>query len=548
VSHPGARLTDGDSERGDRVPRGLRWAITALVLYRCLYHLMYVGEVPFAAAPISDGRVYEIAALDIVEHPPWGTAPFWLQGAYAYMLAVPMAIAGIGAALLGQLVCALLGLFALHKGCQAMFGARTAAIVTLLVLAVAPLAFYENKFLSAALAIVATSVVVLAYARAEGRGSWPTWIACGAAVGLGVLARPNFVLVIPTTAIALVLAARPGARRSSVIAAFALGVGLALAPMVVRNAVVTGQPTVFPVHGGGTSFYIGNNAAARGVWNTADGALSGDVSHEVEELSDADAGSLAARERALGGQMYDRALSDIADDPGRWIALEVRKAWLLFGNDELAQDYDPYGERELLPWGWRFGLPFGVVLGLALVGARAVRRGRHGPARLWLLGGLAATTVIANLVFFTSSQHRLPLWIPLLVLAGPGAMVVIDAIRTRGKELVRGDKVVLAIACVLMAQAFVPRTRVHSPSAVHYYNLALAWDRTGEPRRALDALDRALDLRPDHAVIRLERARLRAELGYFEAAREDLAHLAGLAEAPEWVRRRAASEGASFPP
>ena len=266
-------MTDGDRD-DDRVPRWLRWTISALVLYRCIYHLMYVGEVPFAAAPISDGRVYELAAIDIVEHPPWGTQPFWLQGAYAYMLAIPMAVGGLGAALLGQVVCAALGLFALHSGCRAMFGVRTAAIITALVLAVAPLAFYENKFLSAVLAIVASGVVVLAVARSERRPTWSTWIACGAAVGLGVLARPNFVLAIPTTAIALVLAARPGAKRWGAVAGFALGIGLALAPMAVRNVVVTGRATVFPVHGGGTSFYIGNNAAARGLWNTADGAIS----------------------------------------------------------------------------------------------------------------------------------------------------------------------------------------------------------------------------------------------------------------------------------
>jgi hypothetical protein len=339
-----------------------------------------------------------------------------------------------------------------------------------------------------------------------------------------------------------VLAVPSGVRRRGVVLAFAVGVVLALAPMVVRNAVVTGHATALPVHGGGTSFYIGNNAAARGLWNTADGALSGDVSHEVEELTEEGSGSLVEREQALGREMYGRAWDDIRASPGRWIVLELRKAWLTFGNDELAQDYDPYGEREILPWAWTYSLPFGLVLGLAVLGAREVRRGAHGRARLWLLLGLATATVISNLVFFTSSQHRLPLWIPLAVLAVPGLGVVARAIRSRGKELVRADWILFSIAAVLAVQAFVPRTRTHRASAVHYYNLALAWDRVGEPKRALDALDHALDLRPDHPVIRLERGALRRELGYLDAARDDFAHLATLPDTPEWVRRRAALE------
>lgn len=520
------------------MPRLLHWAIAALVLYRVVYHLMYAGEVPFAAAPVSDGRLYELAALDIVEHPPWGTQPFWLQGAYAYALALPMAMAGLGGAYVMQIVMAALGLVALAAACRRMLGDRGGALASLLVLSVGAIAFYENKFLTASITIVAECLILHAYARAEASPRWWMWLGCGAAVGLAVLARPNFVLAIPTTAVALALAAPEGARRHAALA-FVGGVVLALLPMVVRNQVVTGHATAFPVHGGGTSFYIGNNAASRGLWNTADGALSGDVSHEVEELSADGKGSVVERERALGREMYARAWDDIAADPGRWIRLELRKTWLTFGNDELAQDYDPWGERELLPWAWRHSLPFGLVLGLAVLGIREVRRGPHGGARLWLLLGLVATTVIANLVFFTSSQHRVPLWIPLVVLAVPGMRAILRMARGKRDRL---DWVLVAIAVVLAAQAFVPRARTHRPSAVHYYNLALAWDRVGEPRRALDSLDFALDVRPDHPVIRLERATLRRELGYDEAARDDLAHLATLPDAPAWVKRRAAAE------
>ena len=64
----------------------------ALVAYRIVYHCVYLRDVPFALATFSDGRQYEMAALDILAHPPLGSAPFYLQCFYAYFMALPMAI------------------------------------------------------------------------------------------------------------------------------------------------------------------------------------------------------------------------------------------------------------------------------------------------------------------------------------------------------------------------------------------------------------------------------------------------------------------------
>ena len=47
---------------------------------------------PFSLATFSDGRLYEDSARDLLDHPPWGTRPFYLQGLYAAQLALPMAI------------------------------------------------------------------------------------------------------------------------------------------------------------------------------------------------------------------------------------------------------------------------------------------------------------------------------------------------------------------------------------------------------------------------------------------------------------------------
>lgn len=531
----------------------MRWAIAALVFVRVLYHLVYLRDVPFAVATISDGAIYERAALDLVAHPPWGSKAFYLQGLYAVQLAVPMAIGGLALALGVQIIGALVGWWLFHRALRSMLGARLAGYATIIALGQPAPAFYENKFLSAELTIFCSILVVAGFAWFERRPRWFAALATGVALGLVVLARPNLALAGPAVALALACAAPRGRARAVAIAAFVVGVVLALAPMAWRNHAVTGHATVFPAHGGGTSFYIGNNAKARGVWSSAD-MFSGDVTREADEFDgtgvvigrdsvDAD------RAAQMGQALYNRAWTEIAEDPGRWAWLLVRKVWLLVGNDELAQDFDVLGEREMIPWANRVVLPFGVVLALAVAGAAAWWRDRKTSARgktiarAWLVGGLAFATFAGNVVFFTSSQHRAPLVVPLSILAAAGAVelfaIVRDPVARRARWLL------LVVVALVALQGAWPRSGRSDPSAVHYYNLSLAYEYVGEPYRARMAIDAALERSPDHAIMLLQRAELRRRAGDYLGARHDLDRIQQTPGVPDWVLDHAMLEAQS---
>src|SRR5690606_9920268 len=136
--------------------------VAALVAYRIGYHASYLGEVPFAHATFSDGAVYEQSARDILEHPPLGREPFYLQGAYAYLLALGMAIRpwpSLG--LVVQLLLAFATLALFHRSAVRLWGRTAGTWSSIALLAHPGLAFYENKYLSAELG-VACNVLVLA--------------------------------------------------------------------------------------------------------------------------------------------------------------------------------------------------------------------------------------------------------------------------------------------------------------------------------------------------------------------------------------------------
>jgi hypothetical protein len=588
-----------DERAPDRLERALGFVLLLLIAYRLAYHATYLGEVPFAHATFSDGAVYEQAARDILAHPPLGSKAFYLQGAYAYLLALGMriyAVPSIG--LLVQLVMSFATLALFHHCAKALWGRRAALLSSIVLLAHPGLAFYENKYVSAELGVacnvlaLAAFVMLLRVGFDRSRACLRACLAVGVASGLAILARPNLVLALPLTAFAIWVSTEglrspspvpgepvtgPSPRRSPprgsfgalALATATLGLLLALAPMAARNLVVTGHPDIGPVHAGGTSFFIGNNPKSKGVWNDGD-LLSANLGTESDELT-AQLGvdpTLPERDRAraIGDALYKRSFEWIAENPGAWMQLELRKLSRTLGDQQLTQDYDWLGERELIPWAHRIGTSFSLLLALGLLGAGAVFGERWRPreseltpasvrtvaarrALAWFLVGQFGAPLAANLLFFTSAQHRLPLVIPLALLAGPGLLALAADLRRRfttDEPATRAPPLptwLLLTALLALAQGPWTRIPADGPHPVHYYNLALAQDSIGEPNDALASLDRAIELRPEHAIFRAQRAHLRMRLADHAGAVEDLAVLDEIAareRVPDWVLQSAA--------
>ncbi|HEX4355131.1 MAG TPA: hypothetical protein VHZ95_19500, partial [Polyangiales bacterium] len=223
----------------------IAWSVVLalLVSSRALYHYAYFAHDPFALSTFSDGQVYEEAARDLLAHPPLGTQPFFLQGLYAYWLALGISLRGsLVDALALQVGLAALAGVAFFFAARAWFGRNLALVSSSALASSAALAFYENKYLSASLGVAANISVLFAFTRL--RGSAPrTWsLLLGIASALSLLARPNLLLALPLTAAAVWRLDRGLAPAR--LAALALGLALGIAPMALRNALVTGRPTI----------------------------------------------------------------------------------------------------------------------------------------------------------------------------------------------------------------------------------------------------------------------------------------------------------------
>lgn len=529
--------------RAERLPLWL-WAVLAvLVVQRCIYHYAYLTYDPFALVTISEGQLYERAARDILAHPYWGSEPFYLDGLYAYLLATGIALSDSAVAGLGlQLLAAGIAIALFASGARRCFGKRTGAYSLAVLLALPSLSFYENKYASVSLGVASSMLVLWAFSRLMTRPTIVHAAVLGLSVSFAALAAPNLILVLPFSAIAVVLVGqrRTVLARSGMLVTFLLAAGLALLPMATRNLVVTGSPTVLPSHVGALPFFMGNNPDSNGLWNDAGGLLGGPVGFERAELAqrlglDAPAAQLDA---ALGDELYRRAFAFITEKPLAWLFIEFQKVWYALGNHAFVHDYDWFGERELLGLAHPIGLPFGVGLGIGTLGLslllRRTLQARHEAAHAALccvLFGLALSVLAANLFWFTSAQHRAVLLVPLAFAAGPAIETIVRRLRGSlpSSELPAAAWIV---ALLLTVQAFFPRSPVDSPSSTHYYNLGHVQEILGRPEAALASYARATERNPKQPMFWWRRAHVARELRRLDEAKKSLDRLLALPDLP----------------
>jgi tetratricopeptide (TPR) repeat protein len=160
-----------------------------------------------------------------------------------------------------------------------------------------------------------------------------------------------------------------------------------------------------------------------------------------------------------------------------------------------------------------------------------------------LLGQLTAVFV-ANLFWFTSAQNRLPLVVPLAFASGPAllALLTYSLQRARHVRPSVGTLATLALCALLIAQAFVPRSRARQPSAAHYYNLANVEESLGLTTQALQHYARATERNPRQPVFWLRLAHLARRADRPDVASYALSRLDALPDVPSEIRSAAAYE------
>ncbi len=432
-------MVRGAETRAGRAPAWLRgmprtpwfWPLAVFAAAFAL-RLIYIAEVrftPFFQTLGLDAKFYDEWARNMLAGRGYSDA-FFMTPLYSYFLAGiywlfgrDLFVVRIIQAALGSLSAALT-----YGIGVAVFDRRVGIAAGFVAACYGALIFYDGAILIEPLLVLFVTLSLFLLLVGEGsRRPGPYQLLAGAALGAACIGRAAALVLLPVAALWAWRGGREGrkARGGWAAALVILGASAVVTPVAIRNYVVSGD-FVAITSNGGLNFYVGNSEVSTGGYVKPEGLdLVADLPGRT--IAEAAVGR-SLKPSEVSSYWYGRAARFIAENPGRWLALTVRKASFAMSSYEIPQLENYYFQKRYsrllslpLP-GFALIAPLGIVgLGLSL------RRRRPRLLALYFAAYLAS--VVA---FFVVARYRLPLVPPLIVGACHGVSELAGRLRAVG--------------------------------------------------------------------------------------------------------------------
>jgi 4-amino-4-deoxy-L-arabinose transferase-like glycosyltransferase len=463
-----------------------------------LTYLMESLALPFVEGPLFDSVVYLRQAESI--HAGRFDDPSLLAFSplYGWFLALFGSAPSL-APILAQLAIGTLTLYLVHRAVAALEGELAAFFAALLWTAYGLVLFYETKLMSETLGLalfVAAIAITSSASFRSGRAAYAA--SAGVLLALAILARASLLLVAPFVAASAFVAwsreevpDRHARLRRGLVLAASLACVLGLHGL--HNFAQTGL--FVPV------ILVSNTAAqaSRSSWSGSFGVFG--EAPSAWDVVDQARDRLARAER--GEPEPPRPSVDVIGV----LSAAPGKAALTFRDTETTFDYGYYGERSEVRVFTLLPLSFGALAILALIGSVLLVRARGWrplvPHLAIVLGVLALTTI-----FHPSSRYRLPMIVPLVMLAASALARFVRA-EKRARAYSLAGVAVLVIGFAVPTYAW----RLRRPAMWHV-QVAESAAEAGRVEQAVEraARARALAGGDEEVETRLERLNVSGEL------------------------------------
>jgi len=385
------------------------------------------GHDPLFHQPINDAAIYDQWARALVAGHGFGLegAPFFLPPLYPYLTALLYRLDG-GSIWAVTIVQALFGVGAvlgIHRLGSRLYDHRAGLYAGIIALLFGPALWYEGWQLPTALNLFLMVVTlnllfecldsdILTRSRSK-----LYFAGLGLALGLASINRPqNLLLAV------IILAwlwwrnrkAGPVSYRS--LGLVLAGIVITMAPVIIHNLRISGEPVPVSANGG-INFYVGNYSGADGRFSLPPNfpAFIGQMQAASQQQAQTETGR-RLNWRQVSSFWFGKGWKDLVDDPGRALRLGLRKAHLLAAWREMENNFVVAWVRDKTGPGQWLIPSMGLLWLLAVPGLVNALRRRSDRDILLLIP--LVTVVLVCLVFWVSTRNRLPLLIPLAVLAG----------------------------------------------------------------------------------------------------------------------------------
>lgn len=479
--------------------------IFALAAAVRLAHLFDFARLPLFTRPTVDAALYvdlarrfaETGALpDVFFKPPvfpvllglwWrlvGESWFWLR--------LPFALTGAVTALLAWMLA------------RRLFGPVVALVAGLLYALHSSAVYLEGELLEMGVVTCAQTGALLVLLRVQAAPRRRGLVLAGVALGLGIVARPTFLLFGLLALLVLTVTAR---RR---VGWALVGLVLCVAPVTLHN-LVRGGDFVLVSSNVGLNFYIGNNPNANGrIVSTPElPAEPARARREARRIAEVDA-QTALTPSEVSRFWLRRGIEHATRQPVRTARLLVRKMFFLWSGTPLSDNEDLQGLRRWLHvYTW---MPVGMWLlaPLGLLGWLAARARPGCRREVWLVRGFVAAQVVAVWPFFVVERFRLA-WAP--VLAVFAAWTLVELVR-RWRHAPRQALWLSVAAVALGVLCNLPLFGVRQPPRLDLdYKMGYAYHQGGRVDAAMRAYRSSITHNPRAADARNALGFLLAERG-----------------------------------
>jgi len=489
--------------------------VLLLALSLRLIYLYQVKGTPVSDIPVNDSEYYHDWATRIVQGEWIGDKIFFMAPLYAYLIAIIYFFCGvsINSLILIQGLIATISCAIIYFITQSLISRKAAVLAGFLFAAYGVFIFYDGQILKASfLNFFNIAMIGLFISARNGKSPLKIFLS-GIFLGASAAMRPNIILFVPFLVFWIWFIA--GEKKNvllfaKLLSVFTLGTGLVIFPIALRNYTVGGE-WVLTVASGGLNFYIGNNATANGIYVAPKFVRSEEPEYEGEDFRK-EAGRLLGREVSIpesSSYWFSQGMDWMRNNPLRSLKLLSRKFLFFWHNLEVPSDFNYYVAEDYSPLLRVLILRFGVIAPFGLLGLFLF-------ARKWksffLIYSIILTTFLTNMIFFVSSQYRLPM-VPFLIIFAAGSFFwIVDQWINR-----KMSRVFLSCSFLVGAALFINQddrilTNLCS-NRTSYIVLGSYYEKVESMENAESMYLKALEIDPHYGLTHIRLSRLYSRLG-----------------------------------
>jgi tetratricopeptide (TPR) repeat protein len=506
----------------DRIDSALtanpRWLI-GLVAASLALKLMYVSQSANAlrvTVPIMDSEYYYKMAVEVSRGQFVRNDAFFMGPLYPYVLAAIFRLFGesIMAARIVQAIGGSLVVLLTYLVGKRVFRPSVALVGSIMLALYGTITFYEGQLLMEWLGTLLNMSALYVLHRWSDRPGLGKYVLVGFLIGLSALARAN-VLVFAAVVALWILFVQRDRRRWAAVGALAASVTVAILPATIHNYVAS-RDFVPITSNGGVNFYVGNSDEATGIFYPPKGinlVTDDAVEKYVERLLGRE-----LKPSELSNYWYVEALDFILSHPDRELRLTLKKAAMYLNGYEVPQIESYDAARAAHSTLRMLFVNFWMLVTLGLFGVLYLLKDWR---KYFLLMGYVLSLSLSIIVFFVTARYRTQITPVLALFAAHALIIVAPAVVLDLRHSVKP----LVLFILLMVSTH-PRIFALPAKEVEWRELtheARRWSMLRDPQKAIETIDRAIEIHPDYLDSYIQRAVIYKESGNLFKAISDYA-------------------------